>query len=110
MSFRIESKLAASLTKKAIAERLSLNQYVKDIFVDALVQQDVRDDLMEIHNEVQDLAADIDGLRRDIALLLSLFLTELAEWSEEDAQSWILSHFGRYAEPPSSLDDNDEDL
>lgn len=108
MSFRIESKLSARLNKKAIAERLSLNQYVKDIFVDALVQQDVRDDLMEIHNEVQDLAADIDGLRRDIALLLSVLLTELAEWSEEEAQNWILSHLGGYA--PSSLNDDNEHL
>lgn len=108
MSFRIESKLAASLTKKAIAQRLSLNQYVKDIFVDALVQQDVRDDLMELHHEVQELTADVDGLRRDIALILAVLLTELAEWSEEEVQGWILAHLGGNAQ--SFDDNNDEDL
>ena len=106
VSFCIESKLAARLLKKALAERISLNQYVKDIFVDALIQQDVRDDLMEIHHEVEDLAAEVDGLRNDIALLLSLLLTELAEWSEEDAQRWILTHLGGGV--PSSVEDDSE--
>ena len=108
VSFRIESKLAARLLKKALAERISLNQYVKDIFVDALIQQDVRDDLMEIHHEVEDLAAEVDGLRNDIALLLSLLLTELAEWSKEDAQHWILTNLGGAV--PSSVEDDSEHL
>ena len=76
--------------------------------MDALVQQDVRDDLMELHHEVQELTADVEGIRRDIALLVSVVLTELAEWSEEEAQGWILAHLGGYAQ--SSLDDKDEDI
>ncbi|NER93513.1 MAG: toxin-antitoxin system HicB family antitoxin [Symploca sp. SIO1B1] len=107
ITFRIERKLAARLNKKAVAEHLSLNQYVRSIFIEALVQQDVRDDLTEIHHEVQDLTADVDGLRHDIALMLSVLLTELAEWSEEEAQRWILAHLGGYA---PSLDDDNEHL
>lgn len=98
ISFRLESKLAARLNKKAIAERLSLNQYVKELFINALVQQDLRDDLMDVHSEVQDVGTEVEGLRRDIALLLSKVLVELADWDEEQAKDWIGFNFSEAAE------------
>ena len=93
ITFRLERKLAARLNKKAVAEHLSLNQYVRSIFIEALVQQDVRDDLTEIHTDVEDLGAELEGLRRDLALLFSKLLIELADWDEKTAQDWILYNF-----------------
>lgn len=93
ISFRIERKLAARLHKKAIAQRLSLNSYIKDLFLEALIQQELRDDLLELHDEVREIGVEVSDLRRDLARVLSKLLTELADWDEGEAEDWILYRF-----------------
>ncbi|MBE9039713.1 hypothetical protein IQ235_02745 [Oscillatoriales cyanobacterium LEGE 11467] len=58
---------------------------------------------MELHHEVRDLGADIEGLRHDLARVLSMFLVELSDWDEEAARNWILDRFS------GALDDSFEE-
>lgn len=93
VSFRIDSKLASDLTKKAIAQRLSLHEYTRDMFLDALAERELRDDLIDLQSEIQDVGTAIADLRHDLSLLFCKFLTELTDLEPEEAQSWISSNF-----------------
>lgn len=92
ISFRIDSKLAAKLRKQALEQRLSLHEYVRDLFLDALSQQDLRDEVVELHSEIQNIGAEIDDLRHDVAVVLHKFLVELTEIEETEAKGWIMRH------------------
>ena len=51
VSFWLDSKLASDLIKKAITQWLSLNEYTRDIFLDALAERELRDDTVTRANE-----------------------------------------------------------
>lgn len=93
VSFRLDSKLASDLTKKAIAQRLSLHEYTRDMFLDALAERELRDELIDLQSEVQDVGIAIADLRHDLALLFCKFLVELTDLEPEEAESWISSNF-----------------
>lgn len=94
ISFRIDSKLASDLSKKAIAQRLSLHEYTRDMFLDALAERELRDELLDLQSEIQDVGTAIADLRHDLSLLFCRFLVELTDLEPEEAQSWIASNFG----------------
>jgi predicted nucleic acid-binding Zn-ribbon protein len=93
ISFRIDSKLASDLTKRAIAKRLSLHEYTRDIFLDALAERELRDELVELHGQVQDVSTAIEDLRHDLSVLFTNVLAELTDLEPEEAESWIASNF-----------------
>ena len=89
ISFRIDSQLAAKLHRKALEQRLSLHEYVREILLDALSQQELRDEVIELQSEVQSIGAEIDDLRHDVSVVLYKFLVELTEMEEEEAKGWM---------------------
>lgn len=103
ISFRIDSKLAAKLRKQALEQRLSLHEYVRDLFLDALSQQDLRDEVVELNGEIQNIGAEIDDLRNDLSVLLYKFLVELTEMEEENARTWIVSRLTSQGLPAVNL-------
>jgi hypothetical protein len=92
ISFRIDSRLAAKLHRKALDQRLSLHEYVRELFLDALSQQELRDEVMELRSEMQNFGAEIDNLRHDFSVLVCKFLVELTEMEEEETRSWMANH------------------
>ncbi|MBE9117252.1 toxin-antitoxin system HicB family antitoxin [Lusitaniella coriacea LEGE 07157] len=89
ISFRIDSRLAAKLHRQALEQRLSLHEYVRELFLDALSQQELRDEVIELRTEVQNVGVEIDELRHDVSVVLYKFLVELAEMEEEAAKGWM---------------------
>jgi hypothetical protein len=92
ISFRISRQLASELTKKAIAERLSLHEYARNSFLDALAQQELRDEVGNLRSDVQEIGAAIEDLRHDLLAVLCQLLVELTDLEPEEAQRWIDSN------------------
>ncbi|MGI0485487.1 hypothetical protein ACN4EK_08640 [Pantanalinema rosaneae CENA516] len=91
VSFRIDGQLAAKLNRQALDQRLSLHEYIRELFLDALSQQPLRDEVIELHSELRNISAEIDDLRHDLSVILQKFLMELADMDEDEARSWMIS-------------------
>ena len=91
VSFRIDGQLAAKLNRQALDQRLSLHEYIRELFLDALSQQPLRDEVIELHSELKNISAEIDDLRHDLSVILQKFLMELADMNEDEARSWMIS-------------------
>lgn len=92
ISFRIDSRLEAKLHRKALEQRLSVHEYVRELFLDGLSQQELRSEVIELRSEMQNIGAEIDDLRHDVSAMLYKFLVELTDMEEEEARSWMASH------------------
>lgn len=93
ISFRIDGKLARKLSRKSLELRLSLHEYAREIFLDALSQQDVIDEVTEMRHEMRDVRSDIDDLRYDLGVMLSKLLIELTDADEDTVQQWMTINF-----------------
>jgi len=91
ISFRIDSQLAAKLQRQALDQRLSLHEYVREKFLDALSQQELRDEVVELHSELRTISAEIDDLRHDVSALLQKVLIELTDMEEDEVFTWMAS-------------------
>jgi predicted nucleic acid-binding Zn-ribbon protein len=92
ISFRIDSTLANELKKKGLSQRQSLHEYARNLFLDALAERDLRDQVIDLQSDVQDVDAAINDLRHDLSWVLYKFLTELTDLEPEEVQSWIATN------------------
>ena len=89
ISFRINGKLAGKLSRKALENRQSLHEYAREIFLDALSQQEIRDEVIELRDEMQNFSAELDDLHHALSIVLYKFLVELIDVDDEKAREWI---------------------
>lgn len=89
ISFRIAGKLAGKLRRKALELGQSLHEYAREIFLDALSQQEIRDEVIELQHEIRNLRAELDDLRHDITLVSCKFLVDFAGADEDEIKQWF---------------------
>ena len=89
ISYRLDAKLAVKLRREALELGQSLHEYARDIFLDALSQQEIRDEVIELQDEIRNLRAELDDLRHDITLVSCKFLVDFAGADEDEIKQWF---------------------
>ena len=73
---------------------------MRERFLDALSQQELRDEVVELHSELRNISAEIDDLRHDVSALLQKVLMELTDMEEDEVQTWMASRLAAQSFQP----------